>query len=103
MVNSNMKARKMFEQLGYSLTELYGGATLIYENKNCETKVVFHTHENKGNRLDVQMTGTTYQDSGMLTFAELKAINKQVKELGWKDDTREQVKWVKSQKEQKHD
>ena len=90
-------AKELFKELGYELVaEYYGGATLIYENKYCETRIVFHTNDEKGNRLDIQSMGISYQDSGMITFAELKAINKQVEELDWKDDTDYQIDWVKS-------
>ena len=98
-MSKGLEALKMFENLGYSLEKLYGGATLIYTNKFCETTITFHTNEYKGNRIHIHSNGNTYQDSGMITFAELKAINKQVEELGWEDDTQEQVSWINKVKE----
>jgi len=98
-MSEDSKALKLFESLGYSLSILYDGATLIYENKNCETTIVFHTNEDKGNRIHIHANGNSYQDSGMITFAELKAINEQVKELGWEDNTEEQISWFNKVKE----
>lgn len=95
-----MKAKDLFEKLGYQLVATYyGGATLIYENKLCATSIVFHTNEEKGNRLDIHSIGNSYQDSGMITFAELKAINKQIEELNWKDDAEQQISWFKKNEE----
>lgn len=95
-----MKARKMFEKLGYKYEKRYEDNTNIaYESNLTETRIVFHTNKYKGNRLHVYATGHNYQDSGMLSFAEIKAINKQIKELHWKDNTKEQKEWFRENKE----
>ena len=89
-----MNAQELFEKLGYKLIEKrYGGACLVYENKLAEVCICFHTNKDKGNRLHIYSLGNTYQDSGMITFAEIKAINKQIEELSWEDDTEEQMRW----------
>lgn len=92
-----MKAIKLFKKLGYEKTVM-SSTYFFYESKETETHISFIMSE-KGNRVHIWKTGDSYQDSGMNTYAELKAILKQIKELGWKDDTKEQMKWFKELKE----
>ena len=92
-------AKELFEKLGYKCEKIFDDNTNIsYESKLTETRIIFHTSEEKGNRLQVYAIGHSFKDSGMLTFAEIKAINKQIEELGWEDDTNSQMNWFKNVK-----
>lgn len=64
-----MKAKEMFEKEGFK--EVFGYSLKIYENDNGE-KVMFWSASN----IDI--------DIKFLSVKVLKAIAKQVEELGWK-------------------
>ena len=80
-----MTAKEMFEKIGYEKTDLLrSGKSVNYENKKYETGISIFDNE-KGQMIHIYPLGNTYQDSGFIGIEELKAINKQVEELGWKD------------------
>ena len=88
-----MTAQELFDKLGYEKKQLSN--TLIrYESSHFETTITFITSEDKGNRVHIYANGDTFQDSGMNSYAEIKAILKQIEELGWEDDTEEQMHCV---------
>ena len=80
-----MKAEEMFEKLGYTKTSP-SKSMLCYENKEAETCITFITNEYKGNRINIYPLGDNFQDSGMLTYSEIMAIQKQCEELGWNNE-----------------
>ena len=80
-----MKAEEMFVKLGYTKTSP-SNSMLCYENKEAETCITFITNERKGNRIHVYPLGDNFQDSGMLTYSEIMAIQKQCEELGWNNE-----------------
>lgn len=69
-----MKAKEMFEKLGYKFSVL--GDYIIYKHEKGEKRVVF----------DIPMK-TYNANAGIYSMhvnvKELKAINKQCEELGW--------------------
>lgn len=89
------RAKEMFEELGYNKIDAvnpfteeimdwnyrylrFDGTTKKEIHINSQTKLIF---------LNNSFDGTLYEraNTPMLTFEELKAINKQVEELGWLD------------------
>lgn len=92
-----MTSKELFKKLGYKEYKM-SNSLVRYESKKTETCISFITSKEKGNRIHIYAIGETYQDSGMITYAELKAINLKVRELGWKDDTKEQMEWIEYDK-----
>ena len=76
-----MKAKEMFEKLGYEKFNYSNG--IRYTNGETEQNIEF---ENDG---FINIYNTCYnkeQDIEVLIVEELQAINKQVEELGWLDE-----------------
>ena len=75
-----MKAEEMFKELGY---DKYKGETWIrYTNEQTEDNIEFYIYEDY-----IDIYNTCYNnidDTATLFLDELKAINKQIEELGWK-------------------
>ena len=75
-----MTAKEMFEKLGYiSLTKKYIKGklkTIVYKNEVSKDWIKFYA--DKQQFIEISGNGIFIQ--------ELKAINQQVKELGWLDD-----------------
>lgn len=76
-------AKEMFEELGYRKSKHLTPPSVGWENKEWETAISFLGNKDKGYRIHVYALGNTYQDSGMITVDEFKAIHQQMKELGW--------------------
>lgn len=84
-----MKADKIFEKLGYEKT--HEGKTVIdYERKNEHfgfTQVIEFCHKSSGNHLVLSyqkgVNKYGFNNNVGLTLAEIKAINKKIKELKW--------------------
>lgn len=78
-----MSAKEMFEKLGYKETE-----NDIYFLKYYKPYRLQHDKEIKFHKLD--KTFTVKDDNGInykwIDMEELKAINKQIEELGWNND-----------------
>lgn len=79
----NKSAKEMFEEIGYVKTNLLSGNSINYEHKKYETGISFFGDERT---IHIYPLGHTYQDSGFIGFEDLQAINKQVEELGWKNE-----------------
>mgnify|MGYP004512741417 CR=1 FL=1 len=77
-----MKAKEMFEELGYIETDLLKKPSVNYQNKDYETSISIFDNE-KGRRIHIYALGDSYQDSGMIDDKDLQAIIKQCEELGW--------------------
>ena len=72
-----MKAKEMFEKLGYKIEE--NETYITYENnKN------FITFNKKSNEINISMGGKGWYSTFFIDNIELlQAINKKVEELGW--------------------
>ena len=85
-----MKAKDMFEDLGYVLDDCsnFSGdaCCLNYQiiKDNCIKKEI--TFYLKGAGLQKEQYYVSFSDVEYLTKNELKAINQQVKELGWDNE-----------------
>lgn len=90
-----MNAQELFEKLGYKRKDVL--SIISYESDLTDTLITFITNKKKGNRVHIYPIENKFQDSGMISYAEIKAILKQIEELGWKDDTDEQIEWVKNE------
>ena len=84
-----MTAKEMFEELGYKEVDGYVGK--MYEKETIERDKIFgeyqkikhiHFYEKK---VSVNIT-TCFGGKGIVDINELKAINKQVEELGWNNE-----------------
>ena len=76
-----MTAKDMFEELGYKIIE---------NNKNQLTYKIFiwiDDYEVVEKNITFWLLDKTFELDGEFTIKELQAINKQVEELGWYDDT----------------
>lgn len=79
-----MKAKDMFEQLGYMF--IPGGDVEIYrKEKDGYEHVIYFTHNEKTVDCFEAEGILSYVKPKTLTLKELKAINQQVKELHWND------------------
>lgn len=81
-------AREMFEELGYECTQFMSNKAteIVYKTKHFISDTTFITID----RLDKKFSKFTNSDSPFessrvedITLAELKAIQQQLKELGW--------------------
>ncbi len=77
-----MTAQEMFEEMGYKRID-HSSTFIEYENKEWDMSINFITQPDKGNRVHCFALRNLYQDSGMLCYKEIKAIVKQIEELGW--------------------
>lgn len=84
-----MKAEKMFEKLGYELDEQEDYLVYWKESPNQvinrnfaqnEIQIEFNLHYKT---IEKRELFDTDENSNIITLKELKAINEQVKELGW--------------------
>jgi len=75
-----MTAKKMFEELGYKLNEKHKEVVLEYQNYGNGNEILFWSIL-KG---IAKNAITTSDVSEVITPLELKAIQKQIEELGWK-------------------
>lgn len=80
MTAKDMTAKEMFEELGYiSLTKNYIKGelkTIVYKNEVNKDWIKFYADKQQF----IEMSGNG------IFVQELKAINQQVKELGWLDE-----------------
>lgn len=75
-----MSAREMFKELGYILMQ-YDMNWVIYSSNNSKW-YEFNIEFNK-NKKQIHITGKQPSNGKIIDLQELKAINKQVEELGW--------------------
>lgn len=83
-------AKYMFEELGYECTQFMSNkkTEIVYETKHFISDKTFITFD----RLDKKFSKFTNSDSPFessrvedITLAEFKAIQQQIKELGWEE------------------
>ena len=82
-----MKAKEMFEELGYQLIQ-DDMNWLIYSINNSDGWWNFNIEFEKKNK-HIHITGKTPSHGKMIDMQELKAINKQIEELGWNGTSNE--------------
>ena len=70
-----MKAKEMFEKLGYEQFEYSNG--IRYTNGDMEQNIEF---ENDG---FINIYNTCHNEQQVLTVEEIQAIYQQIKDLGW--------------------
>lgn len=74
-----MDAKEMFEKLGYEYFD--NGLRITYQNYEKECKLIeFNLKEKK------MMLADDSEEVVILSFKEIKAINKQIEELRWLDE-----------------
>lgn len=73
-----MTAREMFEELGYKKDE-YSKCICYYNPNEVNDEIVFYLENRTFNR-------DYYGHGNAIDMPVLKAINKQVEELGWLDE-----------------
>ena len=81
----NKSAREMFEELGYK-NVIKNDKKVVFENYDIDTSIEF-SNDDEHKAIILQELGIN--DSGdyyVITLDEHKAINQQIKELGWLDD-----------------
>lgn len=72
------EADKMFEELGYTVSEqLKNGIVYLKETDDEDMEISFIDYEDYGKTVEVD------KFDGLITMQELQAINKKCKELGW--------------------
>ena len=79
-------AREMFEDLGYSYFE--NDYIISYQNYSEERKFVEFTKKYQSNtwKKDTKITmGDDSEEGTELSLEEIKAIQKQIEELGWNE------------------
>lgn len=88
-INCNKSAREMFEELGYELLIFDENLVVTYKKKQCISDIDY-IQFNVGEQL---IECFTTSDSPFIpakqlsvSVKELKAINKQVEELGWNNE-----------------
>ena len=80
-----MKAKEMFEKLGYAETKLTDEMiTKLYEKNIFGDRQMIYFYPEKSVRIIFYSNGKIYPP--LITLEELQAINKQVEELGWLDE-----------------
>lgn len=82
-----MKAEQMFEEIGYKLSEAYSEDTLISYFDGKKNITIEFCIKNKKFR---KAKGVF--DCVNISIPELKAIQKQCKELGWLEDEKQEIK-----------
>ena len=79
-----MKAREMFEKLGYTETKLTDEIiTKLYEKNIFGDRQSIYFYPEKSVRIIFYSSEKIYPP--LITLEELQAINKQVEELGWNE------------------
>lgn len=79
-----MKAKEMFEKLGYHL-RLSDSSTLMYSDNcdSCYEEIIFYLNNKTYSSIFFDEEEI---DNRYITIEEHKAITQQLKELGWLDD-----------------
>lgn len=72
-------ARKMFNELGFKYKKTASGFEYLHSNGSCSLKVLFDERNH-----DLYVVDN--QQLICLDMPTLKAINKQIEELGWLDE-----------------
>lgn len=78
-----MKAKEMFEKLGYELIQ--DDMNWLIYSCNKDDWFAFNVEFNKKN-YEINITGKYPSNGKVIHLTELKAINKQIEELGWNED-----------------
>lgn len=74
-----MSAKEMFESLGYECSKYYDRNKIIQYYNEEETEFVFWIEEQ-------EFSASEYGEPKNITVDEFKAIQQQLKELGWLDE-----------------
>ena len=80
-----MKAKDMFEKLGYNLDTSEESPTLYC--KDILDKDTLGYKDSEMIYFDEEYNEIYFTNKDYLTIEELKAINQQIEELGWDNDT----------------
>lgn len=76
-------AKEMFEELGYKLV-VNANNNIYYKKDDCKWIIFSNTSTNCYIKANIFIDDKKYET--VIDLKELKAINKQIEELGWLDD-----------------